>query len=618
MATGFCRRFSVLALAVLAPLTSVAESLPLSVLILDQSDSDSAWFQAFSSEFRATLNAKSTTQISVYSEHLDFNRFSGPRHDDVVRAFLDDKFSKKQIGVIVAQGSGALDFLMRAHLWPNTPVVMAAVDDATIARLRLPSNVTGTTYRLTFRDAVASAKLLVPNMKRIALVGDPLERQAVRGHFKEEIPAAMDELELIDLLGLPMTELLKRVATLPEDTAIIYTAINIDGAGVAYHPHEALKTVSQAANSPIVIDAETSVGFGGTGGLIASARLVGADTAGLVLRILDGQKPADIPIAKGNFARPIFDWRELQRFGVDAGKLPKDSDIRFRPPTFWDQYRWQAITVAALLLIQALMISGLLIERRRRRFAEIDARRHLLELTHLNRTAAVSVMSTSIAHELGQPLGAIQSYADASTLYLKKNPPALEKVQQILANIRRDDQRAADIIDRIRGLLKKKDEFESQDFDFNEVAQGALEIVRAEGKKRGVEFDETLASVALPVRGDRIHLQQVILNLVMNGLDAMDNCASGSRRMSVQTALADGPALTFLVMDTGSGIPIDKLNQVFDAFYTTKRHGTGLGLSIAREIVEASGGKIWAENRPGGGAILCVTLPLSKQAPSRR
>jgi hypothetical protein len=105
-------------------------------LILDQSDADSAWFEAFSSAFRATLNAKSATQISVYSEHIDLNRFSGPRHDDVVRTFLRDKFSERPIGVVVAQGSGALDFLTRAPLWQ--PVVMAAVDDATVARLRLP------------------------------------------------------------------------------------------------------------------------------------------------------------------------------------------------------------------------------------------------------------------------------------------------------------------------------------------------------------------------------------------------------------------------------------------------------------------------------------------------
>jgi signal transduction histidine kinase len=603
----------VVALAVLAPLTSVsAQSLPRAVLVLDQSDADSAWFEAFSSAFRASLNARSATQISVYSEHIDLNRFSGLRHDDVVRTFLRDKFSERPIGVIVAQGSGALDFLTRAPLWPNTPVVMAAVDDATVARLRLPPNVTGTTYRLTFRDAVASAKMLVPNLKRIALVGDPFERQAVRGHFKEEIPAAAAGLEVIDLLGLPMTDLLNRVAVLPEDTAIIYTAINTDGAGVVYHPHEALKAVSQAANRPIVIDAETSVGYGGTGGLIVSPRLVGADTADLVLRVLGGQKPSEIPIAKGGFARPIFDWRELQRFGVDERRLPEDSQIRFRPPTLWDQYRWQVVAVTAILLTQALMISGLLIERRRRHLAEADARRRLLELMHLNRTAITSALSGAVAHELNQPLGAIQSYAEAATLYLKADPPNILRVEQILEHIRQDDKRAADIISQLRALLKKSETIELQEFDLNEVVRDTLQIAGPQAMKQGVELSGLPTNGRLPVQGNRIQLQQAILNLVMNGIDAIQNGASGPGRITVQTTTVGDLQTEVSVTDSGTGIPADKLKKVFDAFYTTKRNGTGLGLSIARTIVETYGGTIWAENRAGGGAVFRFTLPLSK------
>src|SRR5262245_60421561 len=515
MIAGFCRQVSVLALAVLAPVISVAELMPQSVLILDQSGADGAWFRVFYPAFQAALNEKATTQISVHTEHLDLNRFSGPRRDDVLRTFLRDKYSERPIGLIVAQGSGALEFLMRTSLWPDTPVVIAAVDDTTIARLKPPPNVTGATYRYTFRDAVASAKMLVPNLKKLALVGMPFELQSYNRHFKEELPVATAGLEIIDLLGLPMADVLKRVAALPEDTAIIYTGIDIDGAGVVYYPPEALKIIAQKANRPIAIGVSSWVGFGGTGGLITSASLVGADTADRVARRLEGDKP-DIPIVKGSFVQPIFDWRELQRFGVDERNLPKDSEIRFRPPSYWDQYRWMAITTIAIFFTQALMISSLLIERRRRRFAEADAQRHLLELMHSNRTGAVSAMSTSIAHELGQPLGAIQSHAEAATLYLKKNPPALEKVEEILTNIRRDDQRAADIIDRVRALLKKKNVLiELQEFDFNEIARDTLEIARAAAKEREVEFDANLANCALRVRGDRVHLQQVILNLAM-------------------------------------------------------------------------------------------------------
>jgi signal transduction histidine kinase len=239
-------------------------------------------------------------------------------------------------------------------------------------------------------------------------------------------------------------------------------------------------------------------------------------------------------------------------------------------------------------------------------------RARLLEVIHLNRTATAGALSASVAHELNQPLAAIQSYAEAATLYLESDPPDIERAEQILANIRRDDQRASDIISHLRGLLKKRDQLELQECDLNKTVGDALQILRPEALKRGITLDAHEAKSPLPVRADPIHLQQVILNLAVNGMDAMRDCAPGSGKMSIQTALGEESAVEVRVADSGMGIPTDKLNTVFDAFYTTKRDGTGLGLSIARAIVETHGGKIWAENRPGGGAVFCFTLPLSR------
>src|SRR5499426_736628 len=146
--------------ALVFPMAGAAAQLPRSVLILDQSGRDSVWFDAFFSAFRSTLETKSAMRTSVYAEHLDLSRFGGPRHDELLRTYLRDKFSERPIGVVVAQGSGALEFALRsrAELWPQAPVVFAGVDEATAARLSLPRDVTGTTYQLTFRDAVTSAK----------------------------------------------------------------------------------------------------------------------------------------------------------------------------------------------------------------------------------------------------------------------------------------------------------------------------------------------------------------------------------------------------------------------------------------------------------------------------
>ncbi len=187
----------------------------------------------------------------------------------------------------------------------------------------------------------------VLNLKRIALVGDPWERQAVREHYKDEIATLADQFEFIDLLGLPMTEIRKRVAVLPEDTVIIYTAINVDGAGVAYIPREALAAVAEVSNRPIVIDAETSVGYGGTGGLITRPHLIGQQTAQIVLRIFNGERPSEIPITVGEFVKPVFDWRQLQSFGISESRLPPGSEVRFREFSLWERYRWQMVAISS-------------------------------------------------------------------------------------------------------------------------------------------------------------------------------------------------------------------------------------------------------------------------------
>ena len=183
------------------------------------------------------------------------------------------------------------------------------------------------------------------------------------------------------------------------------------------------------------------------------------------------------------------------------------------------------------------MIVWLYLERRRRRIVEVELRQRLLEVIHLNRTATASALSASVAHELNQPLGAIQSSAEAAELYLNADPPNLERVEQILANIRRDDQRAAEIISHLRGLLKKREAIELQEFDVNDVVLDALQFLEPEALKRGVALSANQAEDSLPVRADQIHLQQAILNLALNGMDAMHSCAPGSGKMSIQTAL---------------------------------------------------------------------------------
>ena len=176
------------------------------------------------------------------------------------------------------------------------------------------------------------------------------------------------------------------------------------------------------ANRPIVVDVETNIGHGGAGGFVTTPVPVGAAAARLALRILDGENASKIPVATGDFTRPVFDWRQLQRFGISESRLPPGSEIRFRPPSLWEQYRWQVMTALAIVLVQAAMIAWLLVERHRRQLAELDARGRLMEVVHLNRTATAGALSASVAHELNQPLGAILSNVEAAEVLLAREP----------------------------------------------------------------------------------------------------------------------------------------------------------------------------------------------------
>src|SRR5262249_15810244 len=270
----FVLGLAIVVLATLSPSASrAADPLPRSVLILDQSDADSAWYKEFSAKFRSTLKAASSAgSVSIYAEHLDLSRFKGAQHDEDLRNYLRDKFRGRPIGVLVVQGSSALEFVMnaRSELWPTVPVAFAAVDEETAARLKISSGVTGHIYQLPFRNMVTAAQALVPNLKRIALVGDSWERQAVRRHYQDEIPALAAQFEVVDLIGLLMTKIKERVAVLPDDTAIIYTSVTLDDAGGTYVPHESLAAFVDVANRPIVVDAETNIGHGATGGFVAT------------------------------------------------------------------------------------------------------------------------------------------------------------------------------------------------------------------------------------------------------------------------------------------------------------------------------------------------------------
>jgi signal transduction histidine kinase len=587
-----------------------AEMRAQSILVLDQSDARGPFYYQIFSGLRSTVNADTRSHTTIYAENLDLTRFNGAAYEESLRLQLKEKYRDRPIGVVVAVGTSTLELVLRwrEELWPGVPVVFALVDQIDFARLKLPPDVTGGIVKLALADSIKAARAVVPDLDSVFFVGEPWDRQVIFGNWKEEIPAAAAGLNVIEIIGATMTETQRWVQALPERSAIVYSAMYSDGEGTFYPPATALKLIAEKANRPIIVASETFLEPGGTGGFVLVPGLIGADAAALALRILNGESPSNIPARVTETVKPIFNWQQMRRWNVSESSLPPDSEIRFREPGLWENYGWQGIFVCAVVLIQTALISILLHERKKRNDAELESRHRMTELAHANRQATAGELSSSIAHELNQPLGTILTNAETAEFILNSPSPDLSEVKEILADIRRDDLRASEVIHRMRSFLKRTP-FETKDIDLNDTMREVFEILSMQASARNVALCLQASPEVLHVKGDPVQLRQVILNLMVNSMDAMAAMPNG-RTVVGRTELNGGSSAVISISDSGPGIPPNRLNEVFDPFFTTKQQGMGVGLSIARTIVQAHKGRIWAENVAGGGAVFRLSLPL--------
>jgi PAS domain S-box-containing protein len=240
--------------------------------------------------------------------------------------------------------------------------------------------------------------------------------------------------------------------------------------------------------------------------------------------------------------------------------------------------------------------------------AEVQNSKRAAELAYMNRYNVAGLLTATIAHELNQPLAAILANTETARILLESSPPNLKEIGEILIDIQRDDQRAADVIRRVRNMLMKAP-FERRNHDLGEIARDTVEILSRLAFSRETKLDIETVSEGLSINCDRTQLQQVIINLVLNAMDAMSAVPRDNRRVVVTARRVENFA-EVAVSDDGPGIPPDKVHTVFEPFFTTKSHGMGMGLSIVSSIIGVHEGQISAENKIGGGAMFRVRLPL--------
>jgi signal transduction histidine kinase len=713
------------------PASAVVEQA--SVLILLPGKPGQPAGTAIAAAIRDVLLTEWAFRASIEMEHVDVARFESPELEERrLRTVYGSKYGNQRFDVIVAALPEPFQFVLRARdeLWPGTPVVVCGVDERSVRNLKPPPGFAVLTTRFDMEGTVRVARALLPRTRHVALVGGASAPEQLYHDLIRQAVSAVG-LDVIDLTKLPIADVLARVSNLPERTVVIQSSYQVDGAGRRFYGIDLVPHISNAANRPVFTPIGLALGRGVVGGSIVEFEDMGRDAGLVASRILRGEAPLSVPVPSSASAVPRFDGRQLARWRLDEQRLPPGSQIVFREPTLWREYRWHVVGAVGLVGAQAVLIVMLLAQRRRRheaqavtgdvlaalpgetaiidssgailqtneawataarndagaqstfgvganylqlcrnatdmpldvarqvhaslesvlrgerhelaleyptyrngehhwfevrvrqlphlgrgaavmhldvtarRQAEAAARRHLNQIAHLDRVAGMGQLASSLAHELNQPLTAILTNAQAATRLLGHANADLAEVRTCLVDIVSDDRRAAEVIRRMRRLLKNS-AVVSLPLAVNDIVATTIGLVWNEALLHGVAIDFKPAPTLSVVYGDHVQIQQVILNLLTNAISAAGN---GFRARDVTVWTVDcPPQIEIGVHDSGPGIADEDRERLFEPFFSTKEEGLGMGLAISRTIVEAHGGRLVAANDPTGGATFRLYL----------
>ena len=537
------------------------------------------------------------------------------------------KYGDDQPDVIVATFTPALQFLLDHGnaLFPGSPVVFCGADSHFVANQVLPQNFTGVTSAPDFEGTLNLALEVHPHTKTVVIVvgSGPIGRQWTHD-ITPVLPSFSDRVEFLWLQGLPVDELREQVAKLTGPSVILYVVQHEDRTGAPLIPARVAELVSKAAKVPVYGLWDTLVGHGILGGRLMQFQADGYRAGQMASRIIRGTPPAAIPAVFQMENEPVFDAEQLDRWDIDLNSLPAGSVIRNFEPSLWDRYRRQIIIIGTVLLVQFVLIVALFASRGRLHLARraLDAESARLRtaesmiyntrerLAKLTKERSLGAMATTIAHEINQPLIAIQNYAQAAKRRFDDLTPQPPKLAALLDKIEGQAERAGEIIKKIQ-VVVGSDRADLQPVSLNSIVEKVLELMEPTFIARGCRI-EYRPGVLLPsALADALQIQLVLVNLLQNAINSMDTTDRANKLIRIETTKISDRQLSFSVSDRGSGIPPDRVEGIFDPLYSGGRTGMGMGLAICKKIMDVHGGDILYEPDAAGGSRFDVRLRVA-------
>jgi signal transduction histidine kinase len=581
------------------------------VLVLRSLDRAGLIFDRFATTLRATIAARSTTAVAVAEFQLAPSDFVDHPEEPLV-AFLRTAFingSKPDLIITVGGPAAAFARRYRAQLFPDTPMLLGVTERRFVRDTPLGANETAVSVDVDYIRTVDTILQLLPQTTTICVVAGagPLTK-AWHQELDPRLEGLRDRVTFVWSDTWSYEELLHRTAQLPPNSAILFLTAVTD-AHIGWNNSErTIGDLAAHANAPVFAAHDAWLGLGIVGGTMMADDDLAASSADVALRILNGEPAGSIRIPPQEAGLPLFDARQLERWHILEARLPANSVVQFRAPSIWRDYRRTVLTAAAIAVLESSLIIGLLYQRRARQRADRRAREQLTISAHLGRQAALGEMAATFAHEISQPLTAIRLNLEAADLLIATNRATSDELREVLRDVRKDDARVGQIVERHRSMLKKKD-VERRPVEMSDVIREALALLSHDARSRHVVVKTKFPVTACTVAGDSVLLQQVIVNLITNAMHAMADTPAERREILVSAGVVANH-VEVCVRDSGPGLPPSLDGRLFEPFVSTKAQGLGIGLTIVRGIVEAHGGTIAARNAEHGGAEFRFTVPI--------
>ena len=583
------------------------------VLVLQSFDRGNLTLDHFTSNFRVDLDQRAGRPVNLVQVVVGPTGFVGAPEETVVD-FIRSTFAgrpKPDLIVTIAGPAAVFARKYRRQLFPETPLLLAALDQRFLRDAPMGENDTAVAGFNDYSRLLDDVIRLLPHTRQVfVVIGSGGFGRFWRRQVEDEFRRFQDRLTLIWSNDLPYPEILRRCASMPANSAILYLTVGSDAAGAAYADERVLADLHDRCSAPLFGAQSVFLGAGIVGGSLMPIHDLSRSTADVAARLLNGALPSSVRPPPQLQGQPIFDWRELERWGIPESRLPPGSVVRYRAPSLWQEYRGTVLSAVGVLVVQSVLLLGLLYQRRARRRAELESRRNLALAADASRRQTMSALTGTIAHELTQPLSSMIHNAQAGRMMITANRVTPDTLGEILSDIESEGVQATQIIDRHRTMLRSR-QLDKQPIDLHAVIPDSLALVAHDMRARQIEATVNRSSNPCIITGDRVLLQQVLVNLLTNAMDAMAETPPARRRLTISTEVRPA-AVEVSVRDTGAGLSAQFQSTLFTPFVTTKPQGLGIGLAIARMIVDAHGGTIDAANNADGGATFTFVLPRSE------